>query len=131
MTNKKHAAKPAIAFDADTDAELMAWAESDAPTIAAGAVIERGSPQSREEVRAMLEAAASTPEELAAVRRSAGGRPTLDPDAPEGESPLWQVRAPKTLDRDLRALAKAEGLSFSEVVRAAATEYLTTHYRAS
>jgi len=61
------------------------------------------------------------------VRHATKGRPALDPHAPTGKSPLWQVRAPKSLDQAMRDIAKAEGRSFSESLRDAATTYLAQH----
>lgn len=107
--------------------DLSEWAESDEPTVRPGAKILRGE-DARAASRALLEAATEDdPEGRALVRGAATGRPSLDSAAPAGTSPLWQVRAPKSLDVALRELAKAEGRSFSEVLRAAATEYLATH----
>jgi hypothetical protein len=104
--------------------DLAAWAESDAPTVRPGAVVYRGE-AAREAARALLEEATEDDAEgRALVRRAAGGRPSLDPSEPTGKSPLWQVRAPKSLDRELRDLAIAEGRSFSEVLRDAAVAYL-------
>lgn len=74
----------------------------------------------------MLEAAAETPADVAAIR-SVGGRPSLDPSGQAGKSPLWTVRVPQNLDRAVRELAGSTGQTFSEVIRAAATEYLNSH----
>jgi Ribbon-helix-helix protein, copG family len=107
--------------------DLAAWAASDAPTVRPDATIYRGD-AARAASRALLEEA--TEDDAAGrelLRTATRGRPTLDPHAPTGESPLWQVRAPKSLDQALRDLAKSEGRSFSEVVRTAAAEYLATH----
>ncbi|KFD43961.1 MULTISPECIES: ribbon-helix-helix domain-containing protein [Cellulosimicrobium] len=104
--------------------DLAAWAESDAPTIRPGAVVRRGTTASRDAVRALLDDAAEGARDVALVERSAG-RPSLD--ATPGESPMWKVRAPKQLDDQVRAVAAAEGRSVSEVLRAAASEYLNRH----
>ena len=112
--------------DRDYHAELMRWAESDEPTVRPGTVVKRGS-QGRDEVHDMLMAAANTDEERDMIRRTAGGRPTLDPDADSGPSPLWAVRAPQSLDTAMRSLARQQGRSFSAVLREAAQDYLTAH----
>lgn len=115
-----------MTIDQKRYADLAAWAESDEPTVRPDAKIERGTPASRAEVTAMLLESADTDEDRAMIRRTAG-RPTLDPHAPTGASPLWQVRAPKGLDQAMRQLAHAQGRSFSAVLRDAAEEYLATH----
>lgn len=66
-----------------------------------------------------------TPSTTTPSSRSRRGRPTLERNRPSGPSPLWQVRAPRSLDDALRARAAAEGRSFSEVLRDAAREYLS------
>ncbi|MCL2467492.1 MAG: ribbon-helix-helix domain-containing protein [Micrococcales bacterium] len=115
-----------MTIDQKRYADLAAWAESDEPTIRPDATVERGTPASCAEVTAMLLEAADTDDDRAMIRRTAG-RPTLDPDAPAGPSPLWQVRAPKSLDHAMRNLARAQGRSFSAVLRDAASQYLATH----
>jgi hypothetical protein len=110
----------------DRAAALVAWAESDEPTIRPDAVVERGE-AARESARALLEQFADDPQVAEALARSAPGRPTLDAGGPAGTSPLWQVRAPQSLDNALRERAKVEGRSFSDVLRTAATEYLAAH----
>lgn len=105
--------------------DLAAWAESDAPTIRPDAAVRRGTDTSREAARALLAAAAADDPSDAALLERAGGRPSLD--ATPGPSPMWKVRAPKHLDEQVRALAAAEGRSVSEVLRDAASEYLTRH----
>lgn len=111
----------------DRAAALAAWAESDEPTIRPGAVVERGE-AARESARALLaQFAGDDPQVAEAIERSAPGRPTLAADGPAGTSPLWQVRAPQSLDNALRERAKAEGRSFSDVLRTAAAEYLAAH----
>jgi hypothetical protein len=107
-----------------------AWAErieaDDRPAARTGKAL-RGE-AARAYAHQVLTAAAETPEEVEAVERAAaGGRPTLAADRPSGKSPLWQVRAPERLDAALRARAQAEGRTFSEVLRDAASEYLTRH----
>jgi hypothetical protein len=109
--------------DVSHEDTLTDWAESDAPTIQPGAIRHRGTAQSRAVVAAMLAEAAETPADIAALER-AGGRPSLAADRPAGESPLWQVRAPQSLDTALRARAQAEGRTLSQVLRDAASEYL-------
>ncbi|MCL2780859.1 MAG: hypothetical protein FWD74_05115 [Actinomycetia bacterium] len=105
---------------------LADWAESDDAVIRPGQTIERGSAEGRARVRAMLyEATEDDPAGRALVEKVARmGRPTLDPDAPRGPSPQWQVRAPQSLDTAMRARARAEGRSLSDVVRSAATQHL-------
>jgi len=71
-----------------------------------------------------LEDAAETTEEKNLVR-SLGGRPTLDPTGTP--SAAWRLRVPSSLDEQFRAQAVAEGRTFSEVLRSAAEEYMTTH----
>ena len=115
-----------MTIDQKRYADMAEWAESDEPTVRPGVKIERGTPTGHAEVTAMLLEAADTEEDRAAVRRTAG-RPTLDPHAPSGVSPLWQVRAPRSLDQAMRQLAHAQGRSFSAVLRDAAEEYLATH----
>lgn len=110
--------------------KLARWAESDAPDVRPDAVVHRGTPESRAAALAMLQDAAG--DNLADVdllerSSSGGGRPSLAANGPAGKSPLWQIRAPKDLDAALRARADAEGRSFSEVLRDAASEYLATH----
>lgn len=105
---------------------LAKWAESDAPTINPAAVIHRGTPDSRAAARDLLLAAADSPAETAQIT-NLGGRPSLAADGPVGASPLWQVRAPRDLDKALRDRAAAEGRTLSEVVRAAALQYLGTN----
>lgn len=108
----------------DYDA-LAAWAESDAPTVQPGTVTHRG-PEARAAARAMLEAAAETPEDHALLARA--GRPPLDPGAEPGTtSPHWNLRAPAPLDARARAQAEAEGRKLSALVRQAVDEYLTNH----
>lgn len=82
----------------------------------------RATDQDRAAMRQLLEDAAETTEEKAEVHRSLGGRPTLDPNG--SASVAWRVRVPADLDEQLRERAAAEGRSFSEVLRAAAAEYL-------
>lgn len=109
--------------------KLAQWAESDAPSVRPGAVVRRGTPKSRAAALAMLqEAAGDDPAGSDLLERSSGaGRPSLAANGPAGTSPLWQIRAPRDLDAALRARADAEGRSFSEVLRDAATEYLAAH----
>lgn len=110
--------------------KLAQWSESDAPSVRPDAVVHRGTPESRAAARAMLEDALEIHDEVDAVlieRGSGGGRPSLAAGGPAGKSPLGQIRAPKDLDAALRARAEAEGRSFSEVLRDAATEYLVKH----
>lgn len=109
--------------------KLAEWAESDAPAIRPDAMVRRGTPQSRAAALAMLQdAAGDDPAGLDLLERSSGGgRPSLAANGPAGKSPLWQIRAPRDLDAALRARAEAEGRSFSEVLRDAATEYLAAH----
>lgn len=107
----------------DYDA-LAAWAESDAPTLHPGAVVHRGD-AARAASRALLEDAAETDDEREAIERAKGGRPRLDPTAKPGKnSPMWNVRAPETLDADARARAAAEGKDLSALVRDAVQAYL-------
>ena len=106
--------------------DLAAWAESDEPAIRPDAVVHRGE-AARDASRALLEAVTEDdPAGRETLRRAARGRPALDP-ATSGASPLWQVRAPASLDQALRAQATAEGRTLSEVLRDAATAYLTEH----
>lgn len=58
------------------------------------------------------------------VANPATGRPPLSDD---GESRQLRVRVEPQLDHDLRAAAKAEGCSLSELTRAALREYLQRH----
>jgi hypothetical protein len=56
------------------------------------------------------------------------GRPRLNPALDPGQSgPLWNIRMTVEIDAAMRAQAKREGRPLSEVVRQAATEYLTSH----
>jgi hypothetical protein len=113
----------------DSYSELAAWAESDQATAAVlkGRVV-RGTAQTRALVHTMLEEVTEDdPAGRELVRRTAG-RPALDPaDAGAGPSPLWQARAPRSLDAAMRAQARAEGRTFASVLRDAAREYLVTH----
>lgn len=105
---------------------LTAWAESDAPTVQPGTRTERGE-DARAAARAMLLAAAGDdPQAQAMIRRLEPGRPGLDEGA-TGPAPVWQVRAPRSLDQAMRARAQAEGRNLSAVLRDAATQYLATH----
>ena len=62
------------------------------------------------------------------VERSQGGRPSIDPTAGPGEkSPVRQVRLPRALDADLEEYAASHHLRPSDVLRAALSEYLSTH----
>ena len=107
---------------------LAEWASSDAPTIAPDAIVRQGTPTSRAATAALLLEAAETPAEVEEIERaSMGGRPSLDASGPAGVSPLWQIRAPQALDAAMRARAAAEGRTFSELLRDAASQYLTTH----
>ena len=108
---------------------LADWAESDEATIGPGDKVERGTPEAHARVRVMLyEATEDDPQGRALVEKVARmGRPTLDPDAPGAHSPQWQVRAPRSLDTAMRAQARAEGRTLSDIVRDAATQYLATH----
>ncbi|HEY3556335.1 MAG TPA: hypothetical protein VGL05_02660 [Kribbella sp.] len=66
------------------------------------------------------------------IERSRGGRPSIDPDAGPGEnSPVRQVRLPRSLDNDLVAFAEVNHRNLSEVMREAITEYLSAHKAAS
>lgn len=110
--------------------KLARWAESDAPQVRPDAAAHRGTPDSRAAALAMLhDAAGDNPADVELLERSTsgGGRPSLAAPGPAGTSPLWQIRAPRELDAALRARADAEGRSFSEVLRDAATEYLAAH----
>jgi hypothetical protein len=51
------------------------------------------------------------------------GRPRLD--AETSKSPVWRVRTTPALDQAIKARAKAEGRSVSELLRRAAADYLT------
>ena len=93
-----------------------------------GTAVVRAGDEERAAMREWLEEVAETPEEQDEVTRSLGGRPTLDPSGAASVS--WRGRVPADLDEQLRERAAAEGRSFSEVVRAAATEYLA-HSEAS
>lgn len=107
---------------------LERWAASDEPTIREDATIIRGSEESRAEMHALLMDSAADDDQRAMVERAAkGGRPRLYPG--EGRSPVWRVRVPQPLDEKLHAAAEAEGRNFSEVLRAAADEYLKNHHR--
>jgi hypothetical protein len=108
-----------------TTAALMAWAESDAPTVRTTGKTQRGE-DARAAARALLVAAAGDdPEQLALIRHISAGRPTLDES---GEvSTMWKVRATRALDEAMRARAAAEGRNLSELLRTAATEYLSKH----
>lgn len=55
--------------------------------------------------------------------RASSGRPGLDANA-SGPSPLWTIRAPASLDTQMRAIADEEGWKFSDVVRRAAIEFV-------
>ena len=110
--------------------ELARWAESDAPQVRPDAAVHRGTPESRAAALVMLsDAAGDNPGDVELLERSTstGGRPSLAAAGPAGKSPLWQIRAPKELDAAMRARAEAEGRSFSEVLRDAASEYLAAH----
>lgn len=93
-----------------------------------GTTVVRAGEEQLAAMREWLDEVAETPEEQEEVTRSLGGRPTLDPSG--SASVAWRVRVPADLDEQLRERAAAEGRSFSEVVRAAATEYLA-HSEAS
>lgn len=68
--------------------DLAAWAESDEPLIRPGATILRGE-AARAASHALLEAATEDDAEgRELVRTATKGRPTLDPHAPSGASPL-------------------------------------------
>lgn len=107
------------------DADLMAWAESDAPQIREDAEVRHGTTQSHAAIRALLEDAADTDQEKQQIR-DLGGRPGLDPQG-KGASPMWNLRAPQALDTELRQQAEREGRKLSEVLRSAARQYLDTH----
>lgn len=111
---------------AEEDA-LERWAASDEPTIRDDAKITRGSEESRAEIHALLMDAADDDQKDMVERTAKGGRPRLAPGT--GRSPVWRVRVPQPLDEKLHAAAEAEGRNFSEVVRAAADEYLKNHHR--
>lgn len=75
--------------------------------------------------RAMMEAALGG---AAEVERAIGGRPPLTPNAPVGHhARKRQVRLPTDLDAALDTRAAAEGRTASDILRAALTDYLTTH----
>lgn len=127
MTSEK--TTPDETREREYEARLMAWAESDAPTIAPGAPALRGE-AARGAARALLEAAtADDPANRALVRRVAKrGRPPLNPELAPGQAqPTWNIRMPMDLDAAMRARAKAEGRHLSDVVRQAAAEYLAAH----
>lgn len=116
------------------DDETSRWAESDAAVEAvlrarAAAGPRSGTGDSRAAVAALLELATADDTEGRALVRRAGGRPTLDPHDPSdaGPSPVWNVRAPRSLDNALRDLAAREGLKFADVLRQAAAEYVDRH----
>lgn len=112
----------------ETSEALAAWAASDAPTIQPDAKVIQGSAASRAAALEMLLDAAEDPSEVVAVEKAAtSGRPSLSTRGPSGASPLWQIRAPHDLDEALRARAAAEGRTFSEVLRDAASQYLDAH----
>ncbi len=54
--------------------------------------------------------------------RVALGRPRLG--AAHGPNPVWRVRAPKTLDEQVRALAAVRHVPLSQVVRDAVAAYV-------
>lgn len=105
--------------------DLAQWAENlDPDTTVFGEVSDK---DHQELVEAIL--ASDDPDMKAAVKAS-GGRPTLDPKE-TGPSPLWTLRAPASLDAQMREIADKKGLSFSELVRLAATEYVNKHTTAA
>jgi hypothetical protein len=111
------------------EAQMMTWAESDAPTVRPGTPVLRGE-AARKAARALLEEATNDdPPNRELVRRVARrGRPPLNPDlAPGQRQPTWNIRMPADLDAAMRARAKAEGRRLSDVVRQAAAEYLSAH----
>lgn len=107
---------------------LEQWAASDEPTVRDDAIVTGPTEEARDAMHQILMGAAF-PEQKEDIERAAkGGRPRLSPG--EGRSPLWRVRVPEPLDKDLHAAAEAEGRNFSEVLRDAAEEYLDHHHRA-
>jgi hypothetical protein len=111
------------------EAQMMAWAESDAPTVHPATPVLRGD-AARQAARALLESATSgDPQNRELIRRVARrGRPPLNPDlAPGHRQPTWNIRMPADLDTAMRARAKAEGRHLSDLVRQAAAEYLSSH----
>lgn len=79
-------------------------------------------------MRTIMIEAAATPGEKEYIR-NLGGRPTLDPSGEASVS--WRVRVPSALDAKFRAVARAQGRSFSAVLRSAAEEYVAAHDRTS
>ena len=62
------------------------------------------------------------------LERSTGGRPSIDPKARPGQhSPVRQVRPPAEINDQLDALAHAQHLSPSDVIRAALVDYIAAH----
>lgn len=107
---------------------LEQWAASDEPTVRDDAIVTGPTEEARDAMHQILMGAAF-PEQKEDIERAAkGGRPRLSPG--EGRSPLWRVRVPEPLDKDLHAAAEAEGRNFSDVLRDAAEEYLDHHHRA-
>jgi hypothetical protein len=104
--------------DIDLNA-LSEWAESDAPLTTETAETLHGEEARAAGLRA-LEGAAETPDEVAAVR-SLGGRPSLDP---KGETEIWRVRVPATLDKDFKEVAAEEHTNLSALLRKLAGDYV-------
>jgi hypothetical protein len=73
------------------------------------------------EGRRMLMAATGSTN-IREATRVALGRPRLD--AAHGPTPVWRVRAPETLDEQVRALAAQRHVPLSQVVRDAVAAYV-------
>lgn len=100
------------AWDRDAEAGLVAIDP---------ATVTRASDDPDVGLRLLLDATgAATYEDVVHV---ALGRPRLD--ATTTSAPVWRVRTSKALDDAIKARAKEENRSVSEVLRRAAAEYLT------
>lgn len=82
-------------------------------------------PQAAAYGQALMEAALGGADQ---VERAIGGRPPLTPNSPVGHhARKRQVRLPTDLDTALDTRAAAEGRTASDILRAALTDYLSTH----
>jgi hypothetical protein len=52
------------------------------------------------------------------------GRPTMGDNKPSGNSPLWQTRVPRDLDRRAKEYAAQQQITLAEVVRRAVRQFL-------
>lgn len=101
--------------------DLAARAEAGQLHVKSG-TIRRGSAAAASAQRALMEATGA--DTLDAAVTIARGRPRLD--AAASADVTWKVRTTAVLDREVRQIAEAQGMTMSQLVRDAVASYVRT-----